>query len=181
VGLAEPFLLALIILDVGRAAHRVGLELDQAARGRRAAYVRSYTTTRRVETRSTVDALAGVRQKVAEANFKPGEAALPAAAAGRRGAGVRGRPEAQPKMKFEAKGGAAVEGDITNVVGGATTSRSRPPRRRSSPRACPLRRRRRRTPRRPDGRQAARPTADQGQGAGGVMDVRPRSDQGALP
>jgi uncharacterized membrane protein len=114
-----PFLLGLIILDV--AVRRIAWDWNSTKRLAMSAadYVRSYTTTRRVETRSTVDALAGVKQKVAEQQFKPGEAA-PAGAPG-----TAPRPPAlkpDPKMKFEAKGPAAqaAQGDITAVVGGAT-------------------------------------------------------------
>ena len=135
-----PFLLGLIILDV--AVRRIAWDWNSTKRlaAGSAAFVRSYTTTRQVETRSTVDALAGVRQKVAEANFKPGEAAPPPVP-GARGAATAGaaasaaRPD--PKMKFEAKGAAAVEGDITNVVGGATNKPVPPPPKKIEPKGMP--------------------------------------------
>jgi hypothetical protein len=78
--------------------------------------VRSYTTTRHVETRATVDALAGVKQKSAADQLKSGEAAPPGQGAAK--PPPLSRPD--PKMKFEAKGKPSVEGDITSVVGGAT-------------------------------------------------------------
>jgi hypothetical protein len=80
-----------------------------------AAYVRSYTTTRQIETRSSVDALAGIKQKAAE-QLKPGEPAPAGTAATPTPPAMR--PD--PKAKFEAKGKQAVEGDITAVMGGAT-------------------------------------------------------------
>ena len=112
-----PFLLGLIIVDV--AVRRIAWDWHSTKRmaATAAAFVRSYTTTRRVETRSTVDALAGVKQKAAGGGTaaisqppKTGEPAAPAAAI----------PRPDPKMKFEAKGKPAVEGDITAVMGGAT-------------------------------------------------------------
>jgi uncharacterized membrane protein len=118
--LLVPFLLGLIIVDVG--VRRIAWDWNSTKRAAAgaAAYVRSYTTTRRVETRSTVDALAGVKQKVAEANFKAGEAAPPPVPGTPGAAPALATPRPNPKMKFEAKGSAAVEGDITSVVGGAT-------------------------------------------------------------
>lgn len=132
-----PFLLGLIILDV--AVRRIAWDWNSTKRlaAGAAAYVRSYTTTRRVETRSTVDALAGVRQKAAESNFKPGEGALPVAGAGAAAAAASpAAPRPDPKRKFEAKG-TAVEGDITNVVGGATNKPVPPPPKKIEPKGMP--------------------------------------------
>lgn len=105
-----PLLLALIILDV--AIRRIAW--DWLATKRMAAAmaqrVRDFTqTTRKVEAAPTLDALKRVRTDVAETKFKPAEKGAPAATAA--------RPD--PKAKFSA-GAGAVEGDITNVVGGAT-------------------------------------------------------------
>jgi hypothetical protein len=74
--------------------------------------VRSFTLTRQVEAKPTLDALRRVREEVAETKFKTGESnpATPTTAA----AGATPNRAA----KFEAAKG--VEGDITNVVGGAT-------------------------------------------------------------
>ena len=99
-----PVLLALILVDV--AARRIAWDYA-ALKGYAAsvtAYVRSYTTVRQVETRSSLEALQRVRQEGTEtAATKPPAAAQPA------------RPD--PKAKFVSKG---VEGDIANVVGGAS-------------------------------------------------------------
>jgi Ca-activated chloride channel family protein len=106
-----PFLLGLIIIDV--AVRRIAWDWHSTKRmfASAGAYVRSYTTTRKVETRSTVDALAGIKQKAAEQSLKPAESAPPSV------------PRPDPKMKFEAPRGPAAkaaQGDITSVVGGAT-------------------------------------------------------------
>ena len=96
-----PLLLLLILVDV--AARRIAWD-PAALRGYAASvtgYVRSFTTVRQVETRSSLEALQKVRQEGAE---PPKPAAAPAA-----------RPD--PRAKFQAKG---VEGDIANVIGGAT-------------------------------------------------------------
>ena len=100
-----PFLLGLILVDV--AARRIAW--DPAALRRyavtSAGMVRSFTTTRQVETRASLDALKRVRTD-AEAN---------------RGTLLSQKPDMpvrpNPSAKFEAKG---VAGDITSVVGGAT-------------------------------------------------------------
>jgi hypothetical protein len=108
-----PFLLGLIIIDV--AVRRIAWDYQSTKRMAQsgAEFVRSFTTTRQVETRSTVDALAGVKQKAAEQLPKPGQAAPPKPPT---------IPRPDPKVKFEAKGDAAraAQGDITQVVGGAT-------------------------------------------------------------
>jgi hypothetical protein len=72
--------------------------------------VQSYTATRKVESGATLDALRRVRDEVAEQKFKPGEEQTTAAPSSQPTA----RPD--PTRKFEARG---VEGDITQVVGGA--------------------------------------------------------------
>jgi uncharacterized membrane protein len=102
-----PLLLALILLDV--AARRIAW--DWVAMKKYAAfsagYVRSFTTVRQVETRGAMEALTRVRS---EAAAKPAAVMPPA------------RPD--PKAKFTAKG---VEGDIGNLVGGATDKPIPPP------------------------------------------------------
>jgi uncharacterized membrane protein len=106
-----PVLLGLIIVDVS--VRRIAW--DWLATKRLAAAmaqkVRDFTqTTRKVdEGAPTLDALKKVREDVAEQKFKPAEKGVAAGAA---------RPD--PKAKFVAGANQAVEGDITNVVGGAT-------------------------------------------------------------
>ena len=97
-----PVLLALILIDV--AARRIAWDWIAMKRyvATSTGFIRSFTTTRKVETRGSLDALKRVKT---EGESKPASTqAIPQA-----------RPD--PKAKFQAKG---VEGDITNVVGGAT-------------------------------------------------------------
>jgi len=100
-----PILLALILLDV--AGRRIAW--DWAATRRffvgGADYVRSFTTTRSVESAGAIDALRSVRGQAAETRAQTAPGPLPPPA----------RPD--PGAKFQAKG---VEGDITSIVGGAT-------------------------------------------------------------
>jgi hypothetical protein len=74
-------------------------------------YVRSFTTTRKVESKQTLDALRRVREETA----KP-----------------QATPETPPvaSTKFEAKG---VEGNISDVVGGATDKPVPPPPKKPQP------------------------------------------------
>ncbi len=98
-----PVLLLLILIDV--AARRIAWD-PAALRGYAASvtgYVRSYTTVRKVETRSSLEALQRVRQEGTDTAAAKPKAAPPA------------RPD--PAAKFTGK---AVEGDIGSVVGGAT-------------------------------------------------------------
>ena len=106
-----PILLALIIVDV--ATRRIAWDWASIKRAYVTATgrVRSFTTTRKVETRSTLDALARVRTEGSDRTR--GEEA-PAKAPP---VPTSARPD--PSAKFEARG-AAVEGDISKVVGGAT-------------------------------------------------------------
>lgn len=105
-----PFLIALILLDV--ATRRIAWDWASIRRtgGLVATRVREFTTLQRVESRSAVDALQRVRQETADTKFKPGD----------KPAGPPALPPARPdpKAKFTAPKG--VEGDITQVVGGAT-------------------------------------------------------------
>ena len=114
-----PVLLGLIILDVAvrriawdwAATRRLALALSDR--------VRSFATVQRVETRSSLDALRGVREKVQETKY--GATDAPPTAPPPRPAAAR--PD--PKAKFTAKAG--VEGDISQVVGGATDKPIPPP------------------------------------------------------
>ena len=98
-----PFLLALILIDI--AARRIAWDWVALKRYTAAGigYVRSFTITRKVETRSSLDALQRIRGEAEAKPQTPKTAPIP-------------RPD--PKAKFEAKG---VEGDITNVVGDKPT------------------------------------------------------------
>jgi uncharacterized membrane protein len=101
-----PILLGLILLDI--AARRIAWDwlTTKKLAASVLARVHAATATPKIETRQSVDALKRIREegttKSDEATPKPVAVALP-------------RPN--PSAKFEAKG---VEGDITNVVGGAT-------------------------------------------------------------
>jgi len=66
---------------------------------------------RQIEAKPTLDALKRVRDEVVETKFKTGDSAAPLPSRG----APAGAPN--PRAKFEAQG---VEGDITQVVGGAT-------------------------------------------------------------
>ncbi len=105
--LVIPILLAMIIIDV--AVRRIAWDWLATKRMALAAadYVRSFTTVRKVEAKPTLDALKRVREEVAEQKFRMQESSEDALAPS--------RPD--PHAKFEAKG---VEGDIADVVGGAT-------------------------------------------------------------
>jgi len=104
-----PLLLFTILLDV--AIRRIAWDWQSTKRmaATAGAYVRSFTTVRKVESRQTLDALKRVREEVAETKFKPGEKAPPAPT-------QAASPRPDPKAKFQAKG---VAGDINQVVGGA--------------------------------------------------------------
>jgi hypothetical protein len=87
--------------------------------------VRDFTTLRRVENDQTLDALKRVRGEVAETKFnKPAE---------KTAAGAAQRPD--PKAKFSAPKG--VEGDIAQVVGGATDKPIPPPPKTIEPKGGP--------------------------------------------
>lgn len=107
-----PILLGLILVDV--ATRRIAWDwlatkkMAAAAANR----VRSFTTTRKVETRSTLDALARVRTEGADRLRTDEDTPVKPPA-------VPATPRPSPTAKFEARG-TAVEGDISKVVGGAT-------------------------------------------------------------
>ncbi len=111
-----PILLAAIIFDV--AVRRIAW--DWVATKRLAAagadFVRSFTTVRKVESKPTLDALKRVREEVAEQKFKVEE---------NRPLSSIDPPAPDRKAKFEAKAG--VEGDISQVVGGASDKPIPPP------------------------------------------------------
>jgi uncharacterized membrane protein len=106
-----PILLAALIIDI--AVRRIAWDWLSTKRMATAGvdYVRSYTTVRQVEAKPTLDALKRVRTEVAEQKFKVEEGAAPGAPQ------AEARPD--PRRKFEA--GKGVEGDIADVVGGATS------------------------------------------------------------
>ncbi len=110
-----PVLLALIIVDV--AIRRIAWDWNSTKRLALAGAdrVRGFTVTRKVETRESLDALRKVREEVAETKFKPAQTQTTVAAAA---AATPARPN--PKARFEAGKGAAVDGDIAKVVGGAS-------------------------------------------------------------
>jgi hypothetical protein len=105
-----PILLGLILIDV--ASRRIAWDWQSTRRMALAMAdrVRSFTLARQIEAKPTLDALKRVREEVVETKFRSGDSAAPMPS--------RGAPAApNPRAKFEAKG---VEGDISQVVGGAT-------------------------------------------------------------
>ena len=122
-----PILVALIILDV--ATRRIAWDWVAIQRMAAAvsARVREFTTLRKVESAQTLGALKRVREEVAETRFKPSDkpgGPPPLSAA---------RPD--PKAKFSAPKG--VEGDITQVVGGATDKPLPAPPKKIEPKGAP--------------------------------------------
>ena len=103
-----PFLIGLLILDV--AVRRIAWDLASLNKVRLAVThrIRAFTTTRKIETTSSVDALRKIRAETPD--VKPTGPQEKSATV------VSARPD--PKAKFEATG--RVEGDISKVVGGAT-------------------------------------------------------------
>lgn len=107
-----PILLAMLILDI--AVRRIAwdwLATKKLANGM-ANYVRSFTTVRKVESKPTLDALKRVRGEVAEQKFKVDQA--PAVT------DTRGTPD--KTRKFEASQSQRVDGDLSQVVGGASSA-----------------------------------------------------------
>lgn len=104
-----PILLATILFDV--AVRRIAWDWNSTKKLALAGadYVRSFTTIRKVESKPTLDALKRVRGEVAEQKFKVEES---------KPMSGYDAPAPNPKAKFEAKAG--VEGDISQVVGGAS-------------------------------------------------------------
>jgi uncharacterized membrane protein len=119
-----PILVGLILIDV--ATRRIAWDwvaLKRYAAGATAA-VRSFTTTRKVETRGSLDALKRVREEGA-ASTETGGKPPPAVP--------------NPQAKFTAPKGAAgkdVEGDITQVVGGASNKPIPPPPKKVEPKGA---------------------------------------------
>jgi uncharacterized membrane protein len=111
-----PFLVALIIIDV--AVRRIAWDWQSTKRMVIAAADRvlAFSAVRKVETRQSLDALRGVRDKVAETHY--GVTSAPGGTPTTRPSGPPPLSRPDPSAKFVAKGG--VEGDITQVVGGAT-------------------------------------------------------------
>jgi hypothetical protein len=109
-----PFLLAMMITDV--AARRIAWDWNSTKRlvATGATKVREYTLTHRKPGETggkTLDSLKKVRTEVSEQTKAAAEGRPTPSAAGT-------SPAPDPKRKFEAPAG--VEGDITQVVGGAT-------------------------------------------------------------
>jgi hypothetical protein len=99
-----PILMGLLLMDV--ACRRIAWDWDSTKKlaAAMATRVRQFTLTRKVETQQTLDALRKVREEVAETRFKQdAEDSV---------------PQPDRSAKFEAK--VKVEGDISQVVGGAT-------------------------------------------------------------
>jgi hypothetical protein len=121
-----PFLLALIILDV--ATRRIAWDWIAMQRMATAVAtrVREFTTVRKVESRSTVDALKRVRDEAETKTQATGQPGTPPPLSAQ-------RPD--PKAKFTAPKG--VEGDITQVVGGATDKPIPPPPKKIEPKGAP--------------------------------------------
>jgi uncharacterized membrane protein len=125
-----PVLLGLILVDV--ATRRIAWDWNSTKKMALSAVgaVRSYTTTRKVETRQSLDALKRVRDEVAETKFKVDQDDSAAPAAPR--TPPVDRPD--PRAKFEVKQG--VEGDISQVVGGATAKPIPPPPKKVEPKGA---------------------------------------------
>jgi uncharacterized membrane protein len=109
-----PILLGLILVDV--ATRRIAWDwlATKKAAASAVVFVRSFTTTRRIETRASLDALRKVRDEAAEGRAR--DAAEPVAGA----AAETLVDRVDRTRKFQADQDQAVEGDISKVVGGAT-------------------------------------------------------------
>ncbi|MEA2736457.1 MAG: hypothetical protein QOE14_2908, partial [Humisphaera sp.] len=122
-----PVLLGLIIVDV--ATRRIAWDWNSTKKMGLAlvGHVRTYTTTRKVESADTIGALRRVREEVAEQKFKPAQ---------EEGAAMASAPSARPdpRAKFQAKG---VEGDISSLVGGASEKSIPPPPKKIDPKGAP--------------------------------------------
>lgn len=102
-----PFLIGLLLIDV--AVRRIAWDWASIQRAQAGAigYVRSFTTTRKIETTQSLDALRKIRER--------GDTPSPSQ-----------RPD--PKAKFDAPSDVniGVEGDITKIVGGASAEAKKP-------------------------------------------------------
>jgi uncharacterized membrane protein len=129
-----PILLGLILLDV--AIRRIAWDWNATRRLATAtvARVRDFTTTRKVESRQTLDALRQVRERVAENEFRTDGASVGAQASAAATTTSSARPD--PKAKFVPTG-KGVEGDISKVVGGATDKPVPPPPKKAEPKGMP--------------------------------------------
>ncbi len=105
-----PLLVALLLIDV--AVRRIALDWQtmQLAAHRVGDWVRTWTLAKNVESGQTLDALKKVREGVAETRFNT------QAGAGK-GAGA---PPVLPSRSAKFEAGKGVEGDISQVVGGAS-------------------------------------------------------------
>src|SRR5204863_1299030 len=127
--LLVPLLLVLILMDV--ATRRIAWDW-KAMQSFAADQVRGFTvTTRKVESAATLDSLKRVRDEVVEQKFKQPEGA----GSGATPPPIAGAARPDPKAKFEAKG---VEGDISQVVGGATDKPVPPPPKHVQPKGMPV-------------------------------------------
>ncbi|MGE5609363.1 MAG: VWA domain-containing protein [Bacillota bacterium] len=118
-----PILMGLLLMDV--ACRRIAWDWDSTKKlaAAMATRVRQYTLTRKVETQQTLDALRKVREEVAETRFKQDTGADAAV------------PQPDRSAKFEAK--VKVEGDISQVVGGATNKPIPAAPKKADPKAAP--------------------------------------------
>ncbi|HVT88987.1 MAG TPA: hypothetical protein VHD56_09055 [Tepidisphaeraceae bacterium] len=116
-----PILLATIIFDV--AVRRIAWDWNATKKTVLAGanFVRSFTTTRKIESKPTLDALKRVREQTQEGAVKP---PMPSAESS----------SIDRTRKFEAKG---VEGDISQVVGGASDKPIPPPPKKIEPKGMP--------------------------------------------
>jgi len=117
-----PFLIGLLLLDV--AVRRIAWDLAsiQKAYAGAIGYIKSFTTTRKVETTESLDALRRVRSEKAT-KTEPTSPQKPAPSG------------PVSTTKFEAQGD--VQGDITNVVGGASDKPLPPPPKKIEPKGAP--------------------------------------------
>ncbi len=126
-----PILLSLIIVDV--AIRRIAWDWNATKKFAFATAdkVRGFTVIRKVETRDTLDAFKRVKEEVAQSQFKVDEESIKPPLTSPEP--VVARPD--PKAKFEAK--SKVEGDITQLVGGATDKPVPPPPKKIEPKGAP--------------------------------------------
>jgi hypothetical protein len=121
-----PVMLGMILIDV--ATRRIAWDWNSTKRMAAAAagFIQSFTTIRKVESRQTLDALKKVRDEGSDTKFKiepPAGSSTPPP--------ITARPD--PKAKFQAKG---VEGNISQIVGGATDKPIPPPPKKVEPKGA---------------------------------------------